>query len=159
MDNYDLLKEELLLRGFSPRTIKSYTYHITDFINYCKKYSPEKKREYILYLISKGYERASVRLASASIDFYVRIMLKQEPIKVPLPKKKKQLPKVLLKKEIKKMIDSLNNIKHKPKNNTSIHKNSKNTINADKKPTRLNKFSSSRRTFSAENRPIFYFKT
>ena len=83
-----LLKEEMLLRGFSPKTIKSYTYHIKDFLNYCKTYKPEKKRLYILYLTSKGYSRETIRLASSAIDFYIRVILKQEPVKVPLPKKK-----------------------------------------------------------------------
>lgn len=108
----NLLKEELLLRGFSRKTVEAYSYHINDFMAYCKEYSPEKKREYFLYLINKGYGRETIRLASASIDFYIRAILKQEPIKVPLPKKKHSLPKVLSKQDIKKMIDSVNNIKH-----------------------------------------------
>ncbi len=102
----------MILRGFSKRTIKSYTYHITDFLNYSKTYLPEKKREYILYLINKGLSRESIRLASSAIDFYTRVILKQEPIKIPLPKKKKKLPNTLSKDQIKMMITSLNNIKH-----------------------------------------------
>jgi len=106
------LQEEMQLRGFSPATIKAYTYHIKDFLEYCKEYSPEKKREYILYLTNRGLSRESIRLASAAIDFYIRIILHNEPIKVPLPKKKQALPKVLSKNQIIAMINSLSNIKH-----------------------------------------------
>jgi len=104
--------EEMRLRGFSPKTIKAYCYHINDFLEYCGNYEKQKKREYMLYLLSKGKDENTVRLAAAAIDFYIRNTLKEAPDKVPLPKRKKQLPDVLAKEQIMSMIDSLSNIKH-----------------------------------------------
>lgn len=108
----NILEEEMTLRGFSQRTIKTYSYHIRDFLAFCREYSPEKKKEYLLHLLDRKIEPASVRLASAAIDFYIRTTLKQEPLIVSLPKRKKQLPEVLTKEQIKAMINSTTNIKH-----------------------------------------------
>jgi len=106
------LNEEMKLRGFSSRTIKSYMYHINDFIEYSKGDSAGK-REYLLYLIGKGREPSSVRLASAAIDFFIINILKQNPEEVPLPKRKKKLPYVLSRQEIQLMIGKTENIKHR----------------------------------------------
>ena len=108
----DTIDEEMKLRGFSNRTIKTYSYHIKEFLAFCGEYSPEKKRAYLLCLIEKEYNPASVRLTSSAIDFYVRVILRQEPINIPLPKKEKKLPDVLTKEQIKGMINSTMNIKH-----------------------------------------------
>lgn len=106
-------KEELDLKGFSPKTKKAYSYHIKDFLNYCNNDFHEKKKEYILYLISKKLSSESVRLASASIDFFLRNVANLKTEKISLPIRKKSLPHVLSKDEIVKMINSTFNIKHK----------------------------------------------
>ena len=103
---------EMMLRGFSPRTIKSYTYHIHDFLEYCGQHDKTRKREYLLYLISQGKDSNTVRLAAAAIDFYIKKVKKEQPEIVELPKRKKRLPDVLAKEQIKAMINALINIKH-----------------------------------------------
>ncbi len=108
----DLAKEEMVLRGFSLQTIKSYLYHICDFIEYCGSPCASKKREYVLHLISSGKEPNSVRLVSAAIDFYLRNVLNQTVEFVELPKRKKTLPDVLTKEQIKSMINATMNLKH-----------------------------------------------
>lgn len=109
----DKLKEEMKLRGFSPNTIRAYYYHIQDFIGYCKTSNPEKKREYLLYLISNGKDSNTVRLASAAIDFFIRNILRQKSENVSLPKRKKQLPYILSKEQIRQMIAKTINLKHR----------------------------------------------
>ena len=106
-------KDELDLKGFSPKTKKAYSYHIKDFLNYCNNSFHEKKKQYILYLISKNLASESVHLASASIDFFLRNVANSKAQKVSLPIRKKSLPYVLSKDEIVKMINSTVNIKHK----------------------------------------------
>ncbi|MDI6737954.1 MAG: tyrosine-type recombinase/integrase [Nanoarchaeota archaeon] len=106
------LKEEITIRGFSSRTLESYLYHINDFIEYSKG-NASRKREYLLCLIEKGRSPNSVRLASAAIDFYILNILHQKPEEVPLPKREKKLPYVLSRQEIRKMIESAANIKHR----------------------------------------------
>jgi len=101
------------LRGFSPRTVETYLYHIRDFLAFCGSYQKEKKRDYLLFLLQKGKNSSSVRLASAAIDFYVGAILRSEPLTVPLPKRKKTLPRSLSKEQIKAMVQSCFNTKHR----------------------------------------------
>src|SRR3989344_40852 len=106
--------EEMKLRGFSQRTIKSYCYHIRDFLEYCNNdYKKGKKREYLLYLINKSMDESSVRLASAAIDFYISFVLYEVPEEVPLPRKNKHIPDVLTKEQVKTMIINTDNPRHK----------------------------------------------
>jgi len=107
------LHEEMLLRGFSKKTIKAYTYHAKDFLEFCGGYEKSKKRDYLLYLTSSGKEPESVRLASAAIDFFARAVMREPAEKVPLPKRRKRLPYVLSKEEILRMIGSTENVKHR----------------------------------------------
>lgn len=97
----------------SPRTREAYSYHVKDFIDYCGVIDTTKKREYLLYLISRDLAPASVRLASAAIDFLVVNVLKQLPESVPLPKKRKRIPRVLSLTQIKSMIALTQNPKHR----------------------------------------------
>lgn len=106
------LTAEMKLRGLSPRTIRSYTYHVHDFLEYCGQYDKARKREYLLYLISQNKDPNTVRLAAAAIDFYIKKIKKEQPESVELPKRKKRLPDVLTKEQIKSMINALTNIKH-----------------------------------------------
>src|SRR3989344_1306625 len=106
------LTTEMKLRGFSQRTMKSYIYHVNDFLEYCGQYDKCRKKEYILYLISQGKDPNTVRLAAAAIDFYIKKVKKEQPESVELPKRKKRLPDVLTKEQIKAMINALTNIKH-----------------------------------------------
>jgi len=112
-DELKKLKEEMLLRGFSEKSIKSYAYYVKDFFEYCNIYSKDKKREYILYLIQRGQEHQTVRLASAAINFYIAKVRGEVPDNTELPRKKKKLPLVLSKSQIKEMIEKTDNIKHK----------------------------------------------
>lgn len=91
------------LKGFSKKTIKSYLYNYKKFRN-----SKLSRDDYILHLIKKDYATNTIRLASAAIKFFTG--RKDNNL---IPKKEKKLPIVLSKKEINKMINSLNNIKHR----------------------------------------------
>lgn len=105
--------EEMKLRGFSKKTIKSYCYHIKDFLEYCGCYNKERKRDYILYLIERKLHSSTVRLASAAIDFYIINVKNDTSYKVPIPKRKKKLPNILTKEQIGAMIKSTINLKHR----------------------------------------------
>lgn len=106
--------EEMKLRGFSQASIKAYLYHVNDFLDYCNgNYQKGKKREYMLYLLSRGLDNNTVRLAAAAINFYIRHVLKESPEDVPIPRRKKELPKLLSKAQIKAMIMATTNLKHR----------------------------------------------
>jgi site-specific recombinase XerD len=97
--------EEMNLRKFSPRTIKTYSYFIQKFL--------ESNCSYRVFFVRlSNHSESTIRLASAAIRFY----LQQNSISytaVPLPKKSKKLPVVLSKYEIEKMIAVTSNLKHR----------------------------------------------
>ncbi len=64
--------------------------------------------EYLISLIKDGKSTNTVRLASAAIRFFTNDM-----VSVNIPKRRKRLPITLSKKEVNKMITSLDNIKHR----------------------------------------------
>lgn len=102
-DLLDNKVKEMRLRGFSRMTIKSYVYHYNRF-----RASGLSRDDYILSLIEKGFASSSVRLASVAIQFFTGF--KNE---VFIPKKEKRLPVVLSKAEVNRMINALNNMKHR----------------------------------------------
>ena len=118
------LKEELKLRGYSFKTIKSYTFVVEKFLDYLNRkgkvlynLTNEDVKSYLLWLIEvKNYERESVRLTIAALKFFFCQVLENNEINfsvIPLPKRTKKLPKVISLEEIEKLIDATNNLKHK----------------------------------------------
>lgn len=104
------------LRGFSPQTRKSYIYHINDFLNFISKCQLNLSEDGVKrYLLSKDLAVNSMRLKHASISFLFREIL-HSPINrdfVPSKKKEKELPKVISKEKIRRLLNSIQNIKHK----------------------------------------------
>lgn len=113
------LEEKIKLRGYSKETLKSYRYNCEKFLNWIGKSSlniDEKDvTEYLVLLIKRGYDNTTIRQIRASIDFMMLNLFNKrlDKINVPSPKKKKQLPKVLSKEEIRFLIKNTNNPKHK----------------------------------------------
>jgi integrase/recombinase XerD len=112
------LKERCILRGYSPQTIKSYNYNVSQFLHFIEKSRLNLSKESVrLYLLSRS-EKLSVnssRLQYASISFFFREILNQ-PFnfdEIPIKKKEKTLPKILSKEEVKKIIDGCDNLKHR----------------------------------------------
>ena len=115
----DELEKRLKLKGFSPRSIKSYKYNISNFLKFVNK-KPENVlkddiESYFMKLINKGFEPATIRLNYACIKFFFSFVVPREINfnLIDLPKKKKSLPKVLTKTEIESMIENTKNLKHK----------------------------------------------
>lgn len=113
------LKESIILRGYSKETLKSYLYNCERFIDWISKSSLNIDeggvREYFLFLLSKNYDSSTIRQIRAGIDFMFKFVFGKEmdKIHVPTPKKKKELPKVLSKFEIKYLIEKTKNDKHR----------------------------------------------
>jgi len=109
--------EEMILMGLSEKTRKNYLYNITKFLDWIKKNSlfisitPVKRYFLSLHEI---YDINTIRQIRASLFFFFKInKLNINYIEIPAPKRKKQLPKILSKTEIKQMISDSSNIKHK----------------------------------------------
>jgi len=109
------LKKELEIRNFSKKTIKSYMFAVERFL----KFSKNKKlglnenafKDHIRELLKKQ-NPSTVSQNISAIEFFFSKILNQN-IKLPHPKRNKPIPEVLTQEEIKKLINAINNIKHK----------------------------------------------
>jgi site-specific recombinase XerD len=111
------LAQELVIRGFSKRTIKSYLDINLKFLEFLNKSAKEATsqdiKNYLLFLKSKNYSNTSLNLTISALKFYFEQVLKRKLFfSVTRPKKEQYLPVVLSKEEIVKLIDSTANIKH-----------------------------------------------
>jgi integrase/recombinase XerD len=66
-----------------------------------------------VFLSSKGFDPETIRLASAAIDFYVRNVRNDLPVKVDIPKRRKSLPRLVSRLHVRSMIDLTINPKHR----------------------------------------------
>lgn len=111
------LETELKLRAFSPETVRSYLYWNKDFLKTLEK-KPEEVTEddvknYIAKKLSDGLEPKSIVLIRAALKFFYDEILGKGIIKLKSPKISKKLPVVLTKEEIRLLINSIKNKKHK----------------------------------------------
>jgi len=118
MQKIEVLKTELRQKGFSEKTIDSYVFYNQKFLNFIKK-QPEEIQEqdinkYLTYLIAdKQMSPRSLALIISSLRFfYVEIIKKQIFQNIQIPKRDKNVPTVLTKEEIKKLINLTKNKKH-----------------------------------------------
>ena len=112
------LAQELVIRGFSGRTIKSYlsiNIRFLQFINKsAKEASGEDVKNYLLYLKARGLSNTSLNLSISALKFYYQDVLHRKLFfSVKRPKREKYLPTVLSKTEIISLIEKTGNLKHK----------------------------------------------
>jgi integrase/recombinase XerD len=113
------LREEIVLRGFSNKTLKSYDYYCSKFLDFIGENSQKLDefwvKRYLLFCSQRKYDSSTLRQIRAALGFMFKIVLKKDldRIIVPFVKKKKQLPKVLSKEEVKFLISNSVNEKHR----------------------------------------------
>ena len=112
------LETELKLRGFSKQTSKMYLFYNRKFLEFIKKNPEDIKDDDIKeFLASKMSDdllsNSSVALIKAAIKFFYTEMLGKNMSLIKTPKATKELPVVLSRDEIRKLIDNTENIKHK----------------------------------------------
>ncbi|MBL4937746.1 site-specific integrase [Clostridium sp. YIM B02515] len=113
-------KRDMELKGFSPSTQQSYLSHVALFAKHYNK-SPELLdtediKAYLHYLISeRNLSKSFVNQAYSGLKFlYETTLNKQWDMKkIPRTKKEKRLPQVLSQKEVKDILESVRNLKHK----------------------------------------------
>lgn len=107
------LKDELRLRNYSEKSIKSYLYYVERYLKYCetKGINENSARDY-LRLQLKNKNPATVSLSASAIQFFFKEILKQN-VYFTKPKKNKSLPNILTIEELKKLIEITYNPKHR----------------------------------------------
>lgn len=112
------LAQELIIRGFSRRTIKGYLAHNQNFLNFISKSAKEVNqqdiKDYLLYLRARGYSNTSLNNVISALKFYYQQVLKRKLFfNIQRPKREKFLPVVLSREEIIKLVNSPTNPKHR----------------------------------------------
>ncbi len=113
MSLIDKLVNELKIRNFSRRTIKSYLYVIEQFLKYAEKKGLNEAtvREYAIKKLEKQNPSTVSHNISAIVFFFKNIL--NQNIKIPHPKRNKPVPEILTQEEIKRLIEVTQNIKHR----------------------------------------------
>lgn len=114
------MKKDMELRGYSPRTIKNYSEHVSRFSKFYNK-SPdnlgEKEiRDYLHYCITeRKLSEGTVNYINASLKFFYTKTLNRywNVDQIARVKERKKLPVVLAPVEVKAIFDAVDDLKHK----------------------------------------------
>ncbi|MBU0727555.1 tyrosine-type recombinase/integrase [Patescibacteria group bacterium] len=112
------VKNELRLRNYSPKTIKSYLACLNEYFS-LKHYDykvpdVEHIKRFLLEKEEKGYASQTINVYLNAIKFYFYQIAKwRGNIDIRFAKKSKKLPVILSREEIASVIDAINNRKHK----------------------------------------------
>ncbi|MBF8983269.1 site-specific integrase [Lutibacter sp. B2] len=114
------LNQQLILKGFSPKTIKAYIGHSKRFLKFCNKDVDELIKEdvekYMYVLLYKSNNSHSyANQALSAIKFLYKYVLKKDNVlyEISRPQKEKKLPSVLSEKEVMNILNVVENKKHK----------------------------------------------
>ncbi|MCK9612093.1 MAG: tyrosine-type recombinase/integrase [Bacteroidales bacterium] len=114
--------EKLKLKRYSENTIRTYTGAFSDFINYfgtkeLHEIGDHDIKDYMMYLVDKRKVSASFQNQIINaIKFYYEKVLGREKMKqisIERPFKEKFLPVVLSEEEVQRLLNSIDNLKHK----------------------------------------------
>lgn len=116
MDLYKM-KKEALRRGYSPKTIRTYSTYISKFLMFCRKDLKKIRKkdisDYLDNLYEEGKSYSTMNLALSSLKYFAANVLKRSwHWTIKYSKVKKKLPLVLSKKEVLKLLDTIENTKH-----------------------------------------------
>jgi integrase/recombinase XerD len=116
LEQLDQLKTELRIRGFSPLTVRNYSFFVDKYLQFTNKNPESLNQEDVKKYIASLYDSKSkntIMLAAASIKFLYKEILHKEISNVKMPKKEKALPEVLTKAEVSKLLSSTETRKSK----------------------------------------------
>ena len=114
------MREQLKLKGYSLKTQKAYLGQVRRFLSFYgrgpEELGNEEVRKYLLYLLEEGTNSHSyVNQSLSSIKFLYNEVLNQYGITfdIPRPKKEFKLPEILSQQEVYKILNALENPKHR----------------------------------------------
>lgn len=112
-------REDLQLRGLSPRTQKTYLFQVTRFAQYYKrlpdKLGEKEVKEYLLHLINeKHVSYSTLAQTYSALKFIYEVTLSRpgEVQRIPYPKTPRRLPVVLDRKEVDALLAATTNLKY-----------------------------------------------
>ncbi|MFA7314709.1 MAG: site-specific tyrosine recombinase/integron integrase [Candidatus Magasanikbacteria bacterium] len=116
-DPIQKFKQEMKLRNFSNKTIKSYLYYTQECLRYARVGASEVNtkivRNYLEFLTDNNKSASTLNVAYSALDLYFgKILHRKFFVNIPRAKKTKKLPVVLSKQEINRMLEVTQNKKH-----------------------------------------------
>lgn len=121
MEALQKTSEYLTIGHYSPQTMRSYLSELRYFLSYYPDTPPlelteETVMHYLLYLNKTlGCSREKCRMAAQAVAFFFRHVVRK-PFVVPtliFPRRSKKLPPVMSAEEVRALIDTIENIKHR----------------------------------------------
>ena len=111
------LEDELRLRNYSPKTVKSYTSCVAEYLRAKKNnfglVNVDFIKQYLLSLVNKGMSSQTTNQKLQAINFFCQNVLKfQGKIDIKFAKTPSKLPIVLSRNEIQLILAAINNEKH-----------------------------------------------
>lgn len=117
---FKLMTKEMKIKGYSVNTMKLYLCHVRNLINYYEKDIEEISREditsYLLFLIEdRCCSTSYLSQAISAFQFLFKYVFLRASVvfAIPHPKKDKQLPEILSREEVLKILGCIQNVKHK----------------------------------------------
>ena len=107
------LRQELIVSGYSPRTVKMYLCYFNEFAQFSKKNLEQTERDDIVEFLAEKKEKgnvsnATLALVHAALHFFFHEVMRKKIVEdVKIAKKAKKLPTVLSKEEVKDLIKEL----------------------------------------------------
>ena len=117
--NFEGLSKEIVSRKYSYKTVKAYIYFNRDFLNFIHKSPPEINdddvKEYLAYLAEERQcAKSTLNQAINAMKFYYGIILKKKFVyELKRPGKDKKLHVALSQEEVARILDSIDNTKHR----------------------------------------------
>jgi integrase/recombinase XerD len=116
-----VVEQELRIRNYSPKTIKSYTNSLRSFIHFVSPKHPrdlsnQDIRSHLSRMLETGHWSAPSISQLINVLRFLYVELYHRPLEIgeiPRPKREKKLPTVLSQEEVLKIFDSVDNLKHK----------------------------------------------
>lgn len=117
----DTVRERLVLRAYSPSTMRTYINELSQFLQTIKSHPAERLteseiRRYLRYCFEKlQLSENTLHSRINALKFYYEQVLGREKffVNIPRPKKSFQLPRLLNEKELARLFNALKNKKHK----------------------------------------------
>src|SRR3989344_3091491 len=116
MEALQQLHSELRLRGFSPLTVRNYSFFVQKFLQHAHKDPTTLDAQDAKNYLSSLFETKSkntIMLAAAALKFFYNEVIKKDFSDVKMPKKDKRLPVVLTPEEVRVLIDNTDTEKSK----------------------------------------------
>lgn len=112
------LENELRLRNYSPKTVKSYVACVAEYLRAkgrdFEKIDIDFIKQYLLSKLDKGMSSQTVNQSLQAINFFAYNVLKiHSKIDIKFAKTPSKLPVVLSRAEIQQIIETIDNSKHK----------------------------------------------